>query len=167
MYKKKYIIMLIPLLLLGCSSNNDNDYQESPQEETSINNDTNNDAPAAPKIKSAPLTSISVDDNDTIKKFENTDQKVKDKWFYKELNDVGITYSRVRKNYMRDKTCQLLEEDNSIQYVIDNLTEFDLNEEQYAKLIGSSMITQCDDLYATIKESDIDTINNSPISEEK
>ena len=157
--------MLIPLLLLGCSSNNDNDYQESPQEETSINNDTNNDAPAAPKIKSAPLTSISVDDNDTIKKFENTDQKVKDKWFYKELNDVGITYSRVRKNYMRDKTCQLLEEDNSIQYVIDNLTEFDLNEEQYAKLIGSSMITQCDDLYATIKESDIDTINNSPISE--
>lgn len=167
MYKKKYIIMLIPLLLLGCSSNNDNDYQELPQEETSINNDDTNDAPAAPKIKSAPLTSISVEDNDTIKKFENTDQKVKDKWFYKELDDVGITYSRIRKNYMRDKTCQLLEEDNSIQYVIDNLTEFDLNEEQYAKLIGSSMITQCDDLYATIKESDIDTINNSPISEEK
>lgn len=167
MYKKKYIIMLIPLLLLGCSSNKDNDYQELPQEETSINNDTNNDVPAAPKIKSAPLTSISVEDNDTIKKFENTDQKTKDKWFYKELDDVGITYSRIRKNYMRDKTCQLLEEDNSIQYVIDNLTEFDLNEEQYAKLIGSSMITQCDDLYATIKESDIDTINNSPISEEK
>lgn len=160
MYKKKYIIMLIPLLLFitSCSSDNNdnNDYQTRIEENTNINSSV--DVPEAPKIQSAPTTSISVEENDIIKKFENSTQDIKDKWFYKELEDVGVTYSKIRKDYMRNKTCQLLRENSTIQYVIDNLTEFDLNEEQYAKLIGGSMITQCSELYATIKESDIDTI---------
>ena len=169
MYKKKYFIMLIPLisvLLASCNSNNDNSQDTTQEEVSSIDTTVDNaPAPVAPKIKSAPRTSITVEENSTIEKFKNTDKDTKDKWFYKELDNVGITYSRVRKDYMRDKTCQLLEENNSIQYVINNLTEFDLNEEQYAKLIGTSMITQCDDLYATIKESDINTMDDSPISE--
>jgi len=161
MYKRKYALILIPLVILsGCSTKEKTDSDIPDTNNTSISViEDNDDAPAAPQLPSVPTTSISVKDNEVIEKFDGEDQDVKDKWFYKQLDEVGISYSRVRKNYMRNKTCDLLEENNSIDYVIDNLTEFDLDEKQFATLISSSMITQCSDNYATVKQSDIDSDN--------
>ena len=112
------------------------------------------EAPKAPEITEPQLTTVKPDDN-VVNKINESGEKVKDEWYKTRLEDVGIYADEQNLMDLRSEVCGKLDNGASLTNISVFLSDKGYNEEQQGVIIASSMLSQCQDATAKIKNTDI------------